>query len=69
MTWGFVYKSSCHFEKNLPTSYTFIKDIVLSGVKQVFVTGTCFEYGLQNGGISSDQPTYPVNSYGFAKDC
>ena len=41
------YNSLFHFEENLPFNYNFVKSLVLSGVRQVLVTGTCFEYGLQ----------------------
>ena len=38
-----------HFEDTLPADYRFIRRMVLAGVKQILVTGTCFEYGLQKG--------------------
>lgn len=62
------YDSLSHFEDTLPADYRFIKRMVLAGVKQVLITGTCFEYGLQNGCLSEDMPTVPVTPYGFAKD-
>jgi len=42
--------------------------MVLAGVKQILVTGTCFEYGLQNGCLSEEMPTVPVTQYGLSKD-
>jgi dTDP-6-deoxy-L-talose 4-dehydrogenase (NAD+) len=42
--------------------------MILAGVKQVLITGTCFEYGLQNGCLSEEMPTVPVTPYGLAKD-
>jgi len=42
--------------------------MVLAGVKQILVTGTCFEYGLQNGCLSEEMPTVPVTPYGLSKD-
>lgn len=62
------YQSMSHFEKNLPADCQFIQKIVVSGVKQVLVTGTCFEYGMQSGMLSEDTPTAPTNPYGLAKD-
>ena len=62
------YKSTSHFEADLPNSYNFIKSCVQKGVKQVLVTGTCFEYGLQSGNISSNALPSPITPYGFAKD-
>jgi nucleoside-diphosphate-sugar epimerase len=63
------YKSLFHFEDNLPFNYNFVKSLVMSGVRQVLITGTCFEYGLQNGSISSKATPLPNNPYAFAKDC
>ncbi|MGD9638580.1 MAG: NAD-dependent epimerase/dehydratase family protein [Alphaproteobacteria bacterium] len=62
------YKDLFHFEKNLPQSYDFIKQMVKSGCKQVMITGTCFEYGMQEGCLNEDMPTKPSNPYGLAKD-
>lgn len=63
------YKELFHIEKNLFNSYFFIKQLVLSGVKDITVLGTCFEYGLQEGCLREEMETRPVNPYGLAKDC
>ena len=63
------YQELFHLEKNLFNSYFFIKQLVLSGVKDITVLGTCFEYGLQEGCLSEEMATRPVNPYGLAKDC
>ena len=62
------YKSLFHFEENLPASYRFVKALVTSGVDQVLVTGTCFEYGPQSGAIDSTAKPCANNPYGSAKD-
>ena len=62
------YKSSIHIEYNLPNSFNLIKSLVKRGVSQVLVTGTCFEYGFQNGPIPSSAKTSPNNPYATAKD-
>ncbi len=62
------YKSLFHLEENLPKSYQFIKSLVHRGVRQVLVTGTCFEYGFQFGPLDRDTPTKPSNPYALAKD-
>lgn len=62
------YKELFHIEKNLPADYNFIKKMVEASVKQVLVSGTCFEYGMQNGALSEDTITLPNTSYGIAKD-
>jgi dTDP-6-deoxy-L-talose 4-dehydrogenase (NAD+) len=62
------YKSLHHFEKELPRQYRFLKTMIESGLPSLFVTGTCFEYGMQSGALSAGMPTKPNNPYGYAKD-
>jgi nucleoside-diphosphate-sugar epimerase len=62
------YKSLFHFEENLPAHYHFLKHLLAAGVEHLLVTGTCFEYGMQNGCLLEDMPTFPANPYGLAKD-
>lgn len=62
------YKDLFHFERNLLADYHFLKKVIASGVKQLLVTGTCFEYGMQSGALAEDAPTIPDNAYGLAKD-
>jgi len=62
------YTSLHHFEQELPRHYSFLKKLVKAGLPSLLVTGTCFEYGMQNGPLSEDLPTLPVNPYGLAKD-
>ena len=61
------YHSLDHIEINLPMSYRFIKLMVENGSKNVFVAGTCSEYGLAAGEISARRTPTPVTSYGIAK--
>lgn len=61
------YNSLMHFEKNLFAHYRFIKDMVNAGLSDILVTGTCFEYGLQEGCLKESQPAKPILSYAFAK--
>lgn len=62
------YKDLFHLEQNLPADYAFIRTLVTAGLPRVLVTGTCFEYGLQEGCLHEDLPTQPDNPYGLAKD-
>lgn len=62
------YKSLHHFEQELPTQYRFLKNLVESGLQNLVVAGTCFEYGMQSGPLSEDIVPHPNNPYGFAKD-
>jgi dTDP-6-deoxy-L-talose 4-dehydrogenase (NAD+) len=70
LAWGGLpnYNSLHHFEEELPTQYRFLKAMVESGLKNLLVTGTCFEYGMQSGPLSENSETRPNNPYGFAKD-
>ena len=61
------YRALFHFEHNLMADYRFIKGAVEAGVKQVLVTGTCFEYGMQSGPLSEQNDAQPANPYGLAK--
>ena len=62
------YDSSVHLKKNLPCSYKFIESLLNKGVNQVLISGTCFEYGLKSGAISSSSTTEPTTLYATAKD-
>lgn len=62
------YKSLHHFEQNLPGDSKFLRSMVEGGVQRVLVTGTCLEYGMQSGALAENLPTFPVTSYGLAKD-
>ncbi len=70
LAWGGLpnYKSLHHFEEELPAQFSFLKGMVESGLRNLLVTGTCFEYGMQSGPLSEDLEARPNNSYGFAKD-
>jgi len=62
------YKSLFHIEENLPRHYAFLKNIIVNGLQDLTVTGTCLEYGLQQGSLSEDMPTFPSNPYALAKE-
>ena len=62
------YNSSSHIEVILPNHCDFIESMVLGGLKNVVVTGTCFEYGMIEGCLSEDIDTKPENPYAVAKD-
>ena len=70
LAWGGLpnYKSQQHVEQELPAQYRFLKGLVESGLKNLLVTGTCFEYGMQSGPLREDMETQPNNPYGLAKD-
>ena len=70
LTWSGLpnYNSPHHYETELPNQYDFLRKMILGGLKSVVIAGTCFEYGMQSGLLSSDLITTPNNPYGYAKD-
>lgn len=62
------YKSDFHLEENLPRHYFFLKNLVQYGLSEITLTGTCFEYGMQEGCLSEDLAPMPSNAYAIAKD-
>jgi nucleoside-diphosphate-sugar epimerase len=62
------YRSLHHFERELPSQYRFLKQLIVAGLPSLVVTGTCFEYGMQPGQLAEDGYVSPANPYGFAKD-
>jgi dTDP-6-deoxy-L-talose 4-dehydrogenase (NAD+) len=57
-----------HVEKYLYSHYQFLKSYINSGGKHILVTGTCLEYGIQNGCLDEEMPVDPITSYGIAKN-
>jgi nucleoside-diphosphate-sugar epimerase len=70
LAWGGLpnYKSLHHFEEELPKQFQFLKKLIKSGLKNLVITGTCFEYGMQSGSLTEDVRSQPTNPYAFAKD-
>lgn len=62
------YKSAFHTEENLPRHFAFIQNLVRNGLTDITITGTCFEYGMQEGCLTETMPAFPGNPYAAAKD-
>ena len=62
------YKELLHFEENLMPQYFFLKEVIELGLSDITITGTCLEYGMQNGCLNADSFTDPQNPYALAKD-
>lgn len=62
------YKDLNHIENNLFNHYAFLKNLVLHGLKNMTITGTCFEYGLQEGQLSESAIAQPILPYSIAKN-
>jgi len=70
LSWGGLphFLSCHHFEEELPSQYQFLKTMISGGLQTLFVSGTCFEYGMVSGPLNETMETKPANPYGFAKD-
>jgi nucleoside-diphosphate-sugar epimerase len=62
------YKSSFHIEINLPRHKALLENLIRHGVKDITVTGTCLEYGMEEGCLSEDMQALPLNAYAIAKN-
>jgi dTDP-6-deoxy-L-talose 4-dehydrogenase (NAD+) len=62
------YQSLFHFEENLFHHYAFLKDLVSDGATDITISGTCMEYGLQEGMLNEEMASLPANPYAIAKD-
>lgn len=67
------YKASFHLDQNLFPQYLFLKNLIVNGLADLTITGTCFEYGMQSGCLLEDVPgggtaSLPANPYALAKD-
>ncbi len=61
------YHSLHHFESELPKHYQFLKQLIEAGLPSVVVAGTCFEYGMQSGALSTALRPQPANAYAYTK--
>src|SRR6185295_3099605 len=62
------YKSSFHLEENLPRHRDFLTNLITNGLSDLTVTGTCLEYGMQEGSLEEDMPVSPSTPYANAKN-
>ena len=62
------YKNEFHITENLPRHLQFIKNLIEHGLKDITITGTCFEYGMQEGKLAETLVAMPGNAYAQAKN-
>lgn len=62
------YKADFHITRNLPLQKAFIQNLVANGLKDITVTGTCFEYGMKEGCLTEEMDAEPANAYAIAKN-
>ena len=43
-------------------------NLSFDGLKNLFVLGTCQEYGMQSGELSENNEVHPITKYGIAKN-
>jgi len=60
------YNESIHDEQ-LIGHYKFIKNLVENGMKKIVASGTCLEYGLQEGCLAETMKSNPILPYAIAK--
>ncbi len=70
LSWNYLndYSSINHLTEELPGQIEFLHLLISRGVRNLMVTGTCLEYGMQNGKLIPDQTTNPIINYAIAKD-
>ena len=70
LAWGGLpnYLDSYHVDVELPLQKKFLSRVISSGLTNLVVTGTCYEYGLTGGALAESQETNPNTPYGIAKD-
>ena len=62
------YRSAFHLEKNYPLHAEFLKSMIEGGLSSLVITGTCLEYGMQEGCLSEEMPAAPIVAYAQAKN-
>lgn len=62
------YNEMFHIEKNLFANYFFLKKLIEGGLKDITVSGTCLEYGMQEGCLVETMNCIPENPYAVSKD-
>jgi dTDP-6-deoxy-L-talose 4-dehydrogenase (NAD+) len=62
------YKADFHLTSNLPRHQLLLENMIRNGLKDLTVTGTCYEYGMQSGCLKEDFPAMPENAYAEAKN-
>ncbi len=70
LAWGGLsnFKDEFHITKELPAQKHFVRQLISSGLTSLTVTGTCLEYGNQEGELTEDMPAQPVVPYAVAKN-
>ena len=60
--------SSCNHLEQVENHFQLIKYVINKGVKNIFVAGTCLEYGKEGGPFDEQSVPNPFTNYAFAKN-
>ena len=70
LSWPYLpdYTTRNHLNKNLKAQKSFLNRLIKSGIKNFFIAGTCYEYGLRSGRLLETTKKTPNNSYASSKN-
>ena len=70
LAWHLVNKVNSveHLETHYKGQKYFLNKVLNSSIKKIIIAGSCFEYGMQNGLMSTKNKTIPITKYGIAKN-
>lgn len=70
LAWGGLpnYLSSEHLVKELPSQIRFLTWLIEQDISDITISGTCFEYGMQEGELNELNKCEPITYYGIAKN-
>jgi dTDP-6-deoxy-L-talose 4-dehydrogenase (NAD+) len=70
LAWGGLpnFRANFHLESELPRQQAFLESCAGSGLGRLVVTGTCLEYGMQEGCLEEVDGCMPSTAYALAKD-
>ena len=70
LAWGGLpnYQAPRHVHEELLIQRSFISEVCAAGQRSLVVSGTCLEYGMQEGALSESLPTKPHVPYAVGKD-
>jgi dTDP-6-deoxy-L-talose 4-dehydrogenase (NAD+) len=70
LAWGGLpnYQAPRHVDEELPLQRDFLSAVCAAGQASLVISGTCLEYGMQEGELSESMPTMSHVPYAVAKD-
>jgi dTDP-6-deoxy-L-talose 4-dehydrogenase (NAD+) len=62
------YQANFHLDQVLPAHKQFLQSMIEAEIKHILVTGTCLEYGKQEGQLTESMQVFPDIPYAQAKE-